>query len=206
MFSRALALSEGGDSGWRGAGELHRVVMRSGPALNSKLKKDFYKLIWVNLKISVCINKSSRGVNTSYEAQNQSHIASVGFTVCMLIDILWPQICDSSEEKFAILRKTPPHFLTGEQKTEKPSGGGAEQGPSSRMDHEQKRTTTSQFKSCTDWISDTNYNICKVCGSRRQLEMGFMALWGEPDLGEPFLSKSRSKNWLIWLIFIFIKF
>lgn len=33
--------------------------------------------------------------------------------------------------------------------------------------------------------------------------MGFMALWPEPDLEEPFLSKSHSKD---WLVFIFIYF
>ena len=30
--------------------------------------------------------------------------------------------------------------------------------------------TRSQFTGCTDGISDTHHNICKVCGSRRTSE------------------------------------
>lgn len=29
------------------------------------------------------------------------------------------------------------------------------------------------------------------------VEMGFMALWREPDLEDPFRSKSHSKDWLV---------
>ena len=41
-----------------------------------------------------------------------------------------------------------------------------------------KRTTKSQFTSYIDRVSDTNYDICNVCGSRRRLSrMRHFPLW-----------------------------
>ena len=59
-------------------------------------------------------------------AQNHNHIASVGFTICTVSDIL-----DSSEEKLAILRSK--NLLTAKRRWMKSQGEPQRRDPSPRM-------------------------------------------------------------------------
>ena len=59
----------------------------------------------------IVLNQIKIKSNFIYIGQNRNDIASVGFTICTVNDILSPYTLDSSEEKPAMLTENTP--LTG---------------------------------------------------------------------------------------------
>ena len=121
---------------------------------------------WINKQHWISqINMKSNQIILFISPKIHNHIASVGYTNCTANNVLcrltlgnlpyWEKHLNRAKNKSGNLRKS--------------HRGGILLPGWTEMSHVQNRTTKSQLTDCIDRISDRNYNICKVCGSRRRL-------------------------------------